>query len=309
LKREQSWDDAMPLVSFNDLMGAAKDGGYAVGYFESWDKHSLMAVADAAKIARSPVLLGFSGLHLSHPEQLVRDPLSVYAALGLEVCRQLPTPSTLVFNESPDMDSVLEAAGLGFNLVMYSDEGLEAGDQLARVKEATKSAHLLGAAVEGEIFALPGISNMLVEPPAEVPLTSIDEAIKFAAETGVDALAVNLGQMHLHGRRYVRLNLDRLRDLTKALSVPMVLHGASSVQPEHLQAAIEGGIRKINVGSKLKQTFFETLREASNDAGADYNPYRIVGSGLDGDVLMAARLALRDVVVDLMKLFGSAGKA
>lgn len=299
----------MPLVSFNDLMGAAKDGGYAVGYFESWDKHSLLAVADAAKIARSPVLLGFSGLYLSHSERLVRDPLSVYAALGLEVCRQLPTPAALVFNESPDMDSVLEAAELGFSLVMYSNESLESEGQLIRVKEAAKSAHMLGAAVEGEIVALPGISGTLVEPPTVVPLTNVEEAIEFVAETGIDALAVNLGQMHLHGRRNVGLNLHRLQDLSNALSVPLVLHGASSIQSPHLRSAVELGIQKINVGSKLKQTYFDTLKESCINTEDTYNPYITIGSGLNGDVLMAARLALRDVVVDLMKLFGSAGKA
>ena len=299
----------MPLVSFKDLMGAAKDGGYAVGYFESWDKHSLLAVADAAKIARSPVLLGFSGLYLSHSERLVQDPLSVYAALGLEVCRQLPTPAALVFNESPDMDSVLEAAGLGFSLVMYSNESLKAEGQLLRVKEAAKSAHLLGAAVEGEIVALPGISGTLVEPPTEVPLTNVDEAIEFVAETGIDALAVNLGQMHLHGRRIVQLDLDRLQELSNALSVPLVLHGASSIQSPHLRSAVELGIQKINVGSKLKQTYFDTLKESCINTEDTYNPYITIGSGLNGDVLMAARLTLRDVVVDLMKLFGSAGKA
>ena len=299
----------MPLVSFKDLMGAAKDGGYAVGYFESWDKHSLLAVADAAKIARSPVLLGFSGLYLSHSERLVQDPLSVYAALGLEVCRQLPTPAALVFNESPDMDSVLEAAGLGFSLVMYSNESLEAEGQLMRVKKAAKSAHMLGAAVEGEIVALPGISGTLVEPPTEVPLTNVDEAIEFVAETGIDALAVNLGQMHLHGRRIVQLDLDRLQELSNALSVPLVLHGASSIQSPHLRSAVELGIQKINVGSKLKQTYFDTLKESCINTEDTYNQYITIGSGLNGDVLMAARLTLRDVVVDLMKLFGSAGKA
>ena len=299
----------MSLVRFEELMGRAEAGSYAVGYFESWDLHSLLAVADAAKLTRSPVLLGFSGLYLSHPEQLVRDPLGVYAALGLEVCQQLPVPAALVYNESPDMASVLEAAGLGFGLVMYSDESLDASSQRREVRKATRAAHRLGASVEGEISALPGLGGTLVEPPAEVPVTEVESALDFVAETGVDALAVNLGQMHLHGRRQVRLDLDRLRELESVLSIPLVLHGASSIGRDDLRAAVELGIRKINVGSKLKQTYFEMLREACGDIGEPYNPYVVVGSGLEGDVLAAARLALRDVVVDLMRLFGSAGKA
>jgi fructose/tagatose bisphosphate aldolase len=299
----------MPLVSFDDLMAQTRAGGYAVGYFESWDMISLMAVADAAKDTRSPVLLGFSGLYLSHPARLVEEPLSAYAAMGLEVCRQLPVPAALVYNESPDMASVLEAARLGFSLVMYSDENLDPDVQRRRVREVAEKAHRLGAAVEGEIAALPGLSGMLAEPLRETLLTDIEAALEFVAETKVDALAVNLGQMHLHGRRELGLDLDLLGELRHRLSLPLVLHGASSVRRDDLQAAIKAGIGKINVGSLLKQTYFEALRSAGNDVGQDYNPYVVIGSGLEGDVQVAARQALQDVVAGLMRLFGSAGRA
>jgi fructose/tagatose bisphosphate aldolase len=299
----------MPLVDFHHLMAAAEAGNYAVGYFESWDMVSLLAVADAAKLARSPVLLGFSGLYLRHQERLMKDPLSVYAALGLEICRQLAVPAALVFNESPDEAAVLEAASLGFGLVMYSDESLDAAGQQKRVKAVAEEAHRLGAAVEGEIAALPGVGGMIAEPLLDAPLTGVEAALDFVSETGVDALAVNLGQMHLHGRWELGLDLDLLRELRRALSVPLVLHGASSVRREELRAAAKAGVRKINVGSLLKQRYFETLREACNEVSESYNPYVVIGSGLDGDVQALARSALRDVVVDLIGLFGSAGKA
>jgi fructose/tagatose bisphosphate aldolase len=229
--------------------------------------------------------------------------------MGLAVCSQLSVPATLLYNESPDEAAVLEAAGLGFGLVMYSDETLDAKNQQNRVKAVAEKAHSLGAAVEGEIAALPGVGGMLAEPLAGAPLTGVEAAVDFVNETGVDALAVNLGQMHLHGRQELGLDLDLLDELRQALSVPLVLHGATSVRREELSAAAKSGIRKINVGSLLKTQFFETLREACNEVCETYNPYEVVGSGLDGDVLAIARLALRDVVVDLMNLFGSAGKA
>jgi fructose/tagatose bisphosphate aldolase len=299
----------MPLASFDDLMAAAGAGGYAVGYFESWDMASLMAVANAARETRSPVLLGFSGLYLSHPARRLEGPLSAYAALGLEVCRQLPVPAALVYNESPDLASVLEAARLGFGLVMFSDEKLDPVAQQNRVREVAEKAHRLGAAVEGEIAALPGLAGLLAEPLREAPLTGVEAALEFVAETKVDALAVNLGQMHLHGRRELGLDLELLGELRRRLSLPLVLHGASSVRRDDLRAAIKAGIGKINVGSLLKQTYFEALRSACNDVVEGYNPYAVVGSGLEGDVLVAARLALQDCVAGLMRLFGSAGRA
>src|SRR4249920_763685 len=77
----------MALVPFNDLMNQAEKGGYAVGYFESWNLESIQAVADAAESMRSPVILGFSGIYLPHPSRTSKERLSVYAALGLETCR------------------------------------------------------------------------------------------------------------------------------------------------------------------------------------------------------------------------------
>jgi fructose/tagatose bisphosphate aldolase len=73
----------MPLVPFHQLMAEAEGGGYAVGYFESWNLESLMAVADAAEAMRSPVILGFSGIYLTNSRRIVKEPLSVYAAMGL----------------------------------------------------------------------------------------------------------------------------------------------------------------------------------------------------------------------------------
>ena len=96
----------MPLVPFPQLILDAEVGGYAVGYFESWDLESLLAVAAAAEAARSPVILGFSGIYLTHPGRVFADPLSVYAEMGLEVCRKLSVPACLLFNESPHLGSV-----------------------------------------------------------------------------------------------------------------------------------------------------------------------------------------------------------
>jgi fructose/tagatose bisphosphate aldolase len=88
------------------MLADAERNGYSIGYFESWSLDSLLAIADAAEATRSPILLGFSGIYLPHPERVVSDPLGAYAAMGLEVCRSLSVPSNLVFNESPNEDWV-----------------------------------------------------------------------------------------------------------------------------------------------------------------------------------------------------------
>ena len=298
----------MPLASFAELMADAERGGYAVGYFECWNLESLLAVCDAAEATSSPVLLGFSGIYLPHPARVMRETLSLYAVLGLEAIRQLSVPACLVFNESPNLKWVLEAVDLGFSLVMFSDEALGYDDQVKRVRQVSRVAHRAGVAVEGEAASLPGVGGELSALPEDLHLTDPDLARDFIARTGVDAFAVNIGQAHLHGRKRVRLNLTHLAVLKRTLAVPLVLHGASSVDRSDLKEAIQLGIRKINVGSALKRVYFETMRQAIEQAGDDYNPYEVIGSGLPADVLTSGRVALQKTVEDWIMLFGSGRK-
>jgi fructose/tagatose bisphosphate aldolase len=146
------------------------------------------------------------------------------------------------------------------------------------------------------------VGGKLSALPDDLHLTDPARAQDFVEQTGVDAFAVNVGQAHLHGRRQVRLNLARIVDLKQSLKVPMVLHGASSVDRTDLNAAIRLGIRKINVGSALKSVYFEAVRRAIERVGDSYNPYEVVGSGLAGDILTAGRVALQKMVEDWMIL-------
>ncbi|MBI1879733.1 MAG: class II fructose-bisphosphate aldolase, partial [Chloroflexi bacterium] len=187
------------------------------------------AIHFPANVRRSPVILGFSGIYLPQPERIVKDPLRVYAALGLDVCRQLSVPACLLFNESPYFDRALEAIELGYNLVMFTDDNLNFDEQVRQVRQVVLKAHQAAVSVEGEVAALAGVAGELSTLPDDLRLTGPEQARFFVEQTGVDALAVNVGQAHLHGRQAVRLSLERLVALKKAVSVPLVLHGATSV--------------------------------------------------------------------------------
>jgi ketose-bisphosphate aldolase len=299
----------VPLASFRDLMASAGQGGYAVGYFESWNLESLLAVADAAEATRSPVILGFSGINIPDPGRVVKDKLEPYAAMGLAVCRGLSAPACLLFNESPYLKSVYQAIEVGFNMVMFSDEELDLPEQEEMVRHVVNRARPTGVAVEAEMVSVPGVHGGLTGVPTNLQLTDPAAATGFVRRTGVDALAVNIGQAHLHGRSRLKLDMERLAALRAAVPVPLVLHGASSVGREDLSEAVRLGIRKINVGSVIKSAYFEAVRKASVQAGDLYNTYEVVGSGLAADVEAAGRVAMRTVVEDLMRVFGSAGKA
>lgn len=299
----------MSLVPFSQLMVDAERGNYAVGYFESWNLESLLAVCDAAEAQRSPVILGFSGITLPHPDRLAEDPLSAVTAMARAAAEGLSVPCALLFNESPHLDWIEAAIAKSYSLVMYTPEGCSPQEQIQNVRAVVELAHANGVAVEGEMSPPPGLSGDLTEAPTEHPLTDPQEAKAFVERTGVDALAVNLGQVHLHGRKTVRLNLDRLSELRKQIAVPLVLHGATSVDRHDLQAATRLGIRKVNVGSILKQAYFNALADACQQRREHPNPYAVIGSGLSDDVLMSGRLAMQKVVEEFMQCLGSAGRA
>jgi fructose/tagatose bisphosphate aldolase len=290
-------------------MDEAQRGEYAVGYFESWSLESLLAVADAAERLRSPVILGFSGISLPAPDRRVVDPLGVYAEMGQEVARSLSVPACLLFNESPYLEAVVEAIDLGFGLVMYTDDSLAPTVFDERIAVVVARAHAAGVAVEGEMTSLEGVGGGLTSVPEDPRLTDPAAARDFVERTGIDAMAVNIGQAHLHGRTRVHLDLDRLAALRREVPVPLVLHGATSIDHDDLRAAIGLGIRKVNVGSSLKQAFFDAVRRACWQQDDPYNPYEVIGSGLEADILVQGRLAMQDVVETYLRLFGSAGKA
>jgi fructose/tagatose bisphosphate aldolase len=213
----------------------------------------------------------------------------------------------LLFNESPDRAWVSEAIRLGFNAVMYSNEADGGNDAIAGM---VVEAHAAGVAVEAELDALAGVAGDLGQAGGQdLRLTDFGQARDFVEQTGIDALAVNVGQIHLHGRKPVGLDLARLKVLAE-LPIPLVLHGATSVTSGDLASAVRLGVAKINVGSRLKQSYFAALRQAALAAGEHpANPYEVIGSGLASDVLMAGRLAMQRDVERLMGLFESAGKS
>src|SRR5579871_2357016 len=164
----------MSRASFADLMTAAERGRYAVGYFESWNLESLLAVADAAEAARSPVILGFSGIYLTHPGRVVRDRLAPYAAMAAGVADGLGVPACLLFNESPDRAAVAAAIDTGFDLVMFSDDAVSVDERVAIVRELAAEAHRRGSAVEAELASLPGVAGDLAPGDAALGVASTD---------------------------------------------------------------------------------------------------------------------------------------
>lgn len=296
----------MAIVPMPDLLEDARKGRYAVGYFEAWDVYSLEAVVAAAEAERSPVIIGVGGLSADH-RWLQDGGIEIYGRVCEILARRSSMPIATLWNEA---ESYVEAAaGLraGFNAVMIHTHGWAADRVIAETRALVAAAHGVGVAVEGEVGQLAEMREGEVdESLGEV--TTPEEAEAFVAQTGVDCLSVAVGNVHFVTAGYTpSIRVDRIREVRDAVDVPLVLHGGSGTPPDQIRAAVEAGIAKINVGTRLKGVFGDAVREALG--GDEDDPNLLWGSRLQQDVLRRGARSLTEDVRGLMQLFGSSGQA
>jgi ketose-bisphosphate aldolase len=295
----------MPLESAVELLSHACRHNYAVGYFESWDMASLEGVIDAAEQSRAPAILGFNGEFLANSERVPPARLEWYAALGRAAAESASVPCAVMFNECPADAWVERAARLGFNLVMLADANASHADLTRRVAALVQTCHPRGVAVEAELGELPfgdkrhaGTNGSLTDP---------DVAAAFVEETGVDALAVSAGNVHilLNGQR--DLDLAHLAAIRQKVHIPLVLHGGSGIAAASLAQAISLGVAKVNYGTYVKQRCLAAIHQAFPAAGA--NPHHALGGGGNADLLVVIRQTVRNAVLERIAVLGCCGRA
>ncbi len=293
------------MVPIDTMLDHARLFRYAVGYFESWNLESLQGVIDAAEAARSPVILGFNGDFLSRLRR-AEERVAIYAALGLAAARTASVPCGLIWNECPIDDRVHEAIDHGFNLVMLADPEASLEDLTQRTQRIVAHAHARGVAVEGEVGALPmDAGGVLAEHPGQP--TDPESAARFVEDTGIDLLAVSVGNVHIQLGAQSGLDLDRLEAIRRRVSVPLVLHGGTGITREALKEAISRGVAKVNFGTYLKQRYLAAVRPALNADLAD--PHQLLGMGGPEDVMIAGRIAVKEAVLERIDWLGSRDRA
>jgi len=295
----------MPLEPVFDLLHDACEKKYALGYFESWNFESLQGVIDAAEQTRSPIIIGFNGDFMSHGGRRLPERLRCYAELGKAAASGASVPCGLIFNECPRDEWVREAVLAGFNLVMPADPEASYEDYVRRVTALTELAHQRGVAVEAEIGQLPSGASGKVKDDGR--MTDPEVAERFARATGVDLLAVSVGNVHVMLRGERELDLERLARIHERVSIPLVLHGGTGIPGIALREAIRGGVVKVNFGTYLKQRYLKAVFCAFGKGNV--NPHELLGLGGDRDVMVAGRIAVRDAVLERIELLGCCGRA
>lgn len=285
------------------LLTEARRGQYAVCYCEAWSLESFQAVVEAAEEDCSPIIAGFNGGFLMHPARKRAEDLAFYAGLGSALAKA-PVPIAFLFNESAHLAQMEEAIDLGFNAVMVENAGFQLDAYRRLVRQVVAMAHRRGASVEAQVGHLADASASGHAEP-----TTPETAQAFVQETGIDALGVAVGNVHILTEGNLPLDLSALGEIAQAVSVPLVLHGGTGISLEDGRRAVQLGVAKVNFGTGLKQAYLAAVREKLAKYQAPMNPHPFIGMGGEDDILVAGREAVKLKCRELLRAYGSAGKA
>ncbi len=297
------------LYGMKRMLADAEKGGYAVGYFEAFNMDAMLAVLDAAEKTRSPIIIGFGGQFLSSPKREVKEDVYAYGALALQAARRASVPVSVLLNEADEIDMIYQGMNAGFNAVMYQKEGEDKDETLRITADICKVAHYLGIDVESEIGSLP-CADIATGGHGTGENTDVDYAREFVAKTGIDALAVAIGNVHLLEDSKATLDFELLEKLHREIDVPLVLHGGTGVGEADMKQAVKLGISKVNIGTVLKRQYINAIRPFYTDMDLDkVNTHATIGWGGDADMISCGRKAIADKVLEFIEMFGCAGKA
>jgi ketose-bisphosphate aldolase len=294
----------MPLVSMNELLADAKAGGYSVCYCESWNLESLQAVIEAAEELQAPVVAGFNGGFLMHTERPQAERLVYYSCLVAAV-RASSAPVAFLLNETDDLAQIEEGIRAGFNSVMVENAILAPKEYRQRVKDVVRMAHANHVSVEAQIEHLPNGWDV-ANGGGEV--TNPKRAQAFVDETGIDALGIAIGNVHILTRGKAKINLDSLLEIHRTVNIPLVIHGGTGFPAELAGEVIKLGVAKFNFGTNLKQAYLAAVREALSAYAEPMNPHHYLGMGGDRDIMSAGRNAVKQKAKELILAYGYAGR-
>lgn len=297
----------MPLVPLPELLAHARAGGYALGYFESWDSYSLEAVLDAATLERSPVIVGFGATMLAD-QWLDHRGIPYLGSMGRTLLQDCEVPVAFLLNETHTLQQALVGIDSGFTAVMIDSHRWPVPEALLAVATLVEAAHGTGVAVEAEFGSLPDFNGEAIED-AHAYLTDPAQARDFVDRTGVDCLAVAVGNVHLLTSGTAAIDLPRLRQINQAVAVPLAIHGGTGFPPQDVAAAIAAGVAKFNVGTRLKKAFLDAVLANARTWTGRESVHDLVGSHKDTDFLEAGKAAVTEQVRDLIRLYGGSGQA
>ncbi len=275
------------LVTLKEILAIAEERKIAVGSFNTPNLASLRAIIAAAEALNQPVILMHAQVH----EEMGLCTMEEVAPIMLAAAKKSTVPVCVHLDHGTDLDYIKRGLELGFTGVMFDGSALSHEENFEKTKKAVRMAMLTGASVEAEIGSMgarEGGNAQDMDNPESI-YTDPDMAVKFVAETGIDALACAFGTVHGMYVKEPKLDFDRLAKINELVSVPLVMHGGSGVSVEDYRRVISLGISKINYYTYMSKAGAEAIM------GKTFTQYH--------DIVKAATEGMRIDVENAIRVF------
>lgn len=284
------------LVNMKDVLNNAKKNKYAVGLFNAVNLELARGIIAAAEQTGSPVIMGTAEVLFPY------GPLEEVSYYLLPMAKKANVPVVIHLDHGLKKETCLKALELGFTSIMYDCSTDSYDDNVRKVKEMADIAHSYGATIEGELGhvgdnegSAEGSSHL--DDPSKF-FTDPKMAKDYVEKTGVDALAIAVGNAHGAYKLPPKLDFERINTIAKTVNVPLVLHGGSGLTDNDFRRAINEGISKVNI--------FTDINVAA--VKAEFSRFTDMNKGII-DLIPAAVEAIKQETVKKMELFDSVGKA
>lgn len=271
----------MSIATCAELLQWADERRASVAAFNVHCPDMALGVLDAAEELGCPVIIQVNEGMLDYAC------MDFWAATLRVLSADAGVPAAIQLDHSKDVDCLRKAIAAGFTGVMYDGSHLSLDENIARTCTVVTDAHASGVSVEAELGKVVGVEDGITALGDNGCFTEPAFAEQFAAETGVDSLAVSVGTKHGQHKGDARIDFARLDQIRQRVSIPLVLHGGSGVGDDALREAVECGVRKVNFSTELRREFTRAVRAALGSAG-DVEPLELLRAGRSA-VRMVAR--------------------
>ncbi len=243
----------MSFVTSEKMLLDAQKGGYAVGAFNVENMEMVMAVIAAAEELRAPLMLQTT------PSTVKYAGLDLYLANVKTVAERASVPVCMHLDHGDSFDLAMRALRTGYSSIMIDGSHSVFEENIAVTKAVADACRPSGIPVEAELGKVGGKEDDL--DGGNGGYTDPMEAKEFAERTGIGSLAVAIGTAHGVYKGEPKLDLDRLAEIRKVVSIPLVLHGASGLSEEAVRESIKRGICKVNFATELRIAYTEGVKE------------------------------------------------
>jgi fructose-bisphosphate aldolase class II len=255
----------MTAATLTDVLSTAEQGRHAVAGLVVLGWEDAVAFVEAAEETGIPIILQ------AGPGARKHTPISVLGKMFRVLAERASVPVVCHVDHARTFEECAEGIGSGFSSVMIDGSMLELSANIDLTARVAEAAHAAGISVEGEVGQVG-----YMDGKASVS-TSATEAEIFAGQSGVDALAVSVGNLHLDTGKSAVIDFDALRAIEAVTSLPLVLHGGSGIPSDvRRKLAVEHRVRKFNIGTELRMAFGKALRQSLADQPREFDRIRLL---------------------------------